>query len=95
MAGQVDGGEQQVADFILKRIGIAVGHGLQHFVQFFADLVQHRQCRRPVETDRGRTLLQFGCPRQRRQCRRYIVEQRQLFGLAFFRALFGLDLFPA
>ncbi|MNN35447.1 hypothetical protein D3C81_1492970 [compost metagenome] len=62
VAGQVDGGKQQVADLILERIGITVGHGLQDFIQLFAHLVQHRQCFRPVETDRGRTFLQFGCP---------------------------------
>ena len=93
--GQVNGGKQQVADFILEGIGVVVGHGLQHFVEFLAHLVQHRQCRWPVETDGGCAFLQFGRPRQRRQCRWYVIEQRQLFRDAFLGALLGLDLLPA
>ncbi|MNN07168.1 hypothetical protein D3C81_1199860 [compost metagenome] len=96
MSGQIDHHEQQVAHLFRLGRRVAVGHGLQHFVQFFAQLVHHRQGFRPVEADLRRALLQLGRARQRRQRHRHVVEQGQLhrFG-GLGRAFLGLQLFPA
>ncbi|MNQ99138.1 hypothetical protein D3C85_1148610 [compost metagenome] len=56
---QIDHGKQQVTDLVGYRLRIILGHGFEHFVEFFAHLVQHRQGVRPVETDLPCPLLQF------------------------------------
>src|SRR5471032_3157351 len=60
MSRQVDHGKQQIADFIGDRCRVIVGHGFEHFIELFTDLVQHRQGVRPVEPDLPGTLLQLG-----------------------------------
>ena len=55
--GQVDHREQQVTDLVMDGRRIIVGHGFQHFVQLFTNLVQYRQSSRPVKPDLSRALL--------------------------------------
>jgi hypothetical protein len=86
VAGQVDRGKQQVADFIGNRIGS---------LSAMASSTSSSSSRTLSSTGNasGQSkptwphALQFGGTRQCRQCGRHIVEQRQLFGLLFPRAL--------
>ncbi|RMO84044.1 hypothetical protein ALQ33_05543 [Pseudomonas syringae pv. philadelphi] len=95
MPGQIDDTEQQIADFLSDALGVIVDHGLKNFIEFFTHLVDHRQRRRPVEANLGRTLLQFAGPAQRRQGNRNVVQQRQLFGHAgLLGTLLSLDFVP-
>ncbi|MNR66960.1 hypothetical protein D3C85_1907080 [compost metagenome] len=57
MPRQVDHGKQQIADFIGNRHRVVVGHRFEYFIEFFTNLVQHRQRIGPVETDLPCTLL--------------------------------------
>ncbi|MNC32252.1 hypothetical protein D3C75_805970 [compost metagenome] len=96
MPRQIDHGKQQIADLVGHGFGIVFRHGFEHFIELFTHFIEHRQGVRPVKADLPRAFLQFCRTRQRRQCSRDVIEQRQLFGCRrFLRALFGLDLFPA
>ena len=88
LAGQIGGGEEQIADFLFQRRGPrgAVEFGLD-FGDLFGDLWQDRTRIRPVEPDPRRAARHLDGPQQRGQGERHAVEHafRAAGRLAFGR----------
>ncbi len=91
MAAEVDHDEQQIAEFILKRVGILGVAGLFQFSGFFGDLGQHMASVGPVESHTGGTFLQFVGAQQGGQVSSYAVQRAFLFLACAFS---GFDGFP-
>jgi hypothetical protein len=56
VAGEVDHGEQQVADFLMMFLW---GGGLMNFLQFFLDLGEDALSVRPIKASSGSALLEL------------------------------------
>src|SRR5690606_1730383 len=53
LAGEVDGGEQQVAHFVLDAVGVSGGDGFADFLHFLVDFGHHVFGGSPVKADAG------------------------------------------
>ena len=84
MAGEVDDDEQQIADFALELLGVAVSKLGLDLAGFFANFIDHGLRAVPVEADLAGLLLQLQSPRERRQAGRDAGERA---GAARGRAL--------
>ena len=90
--GQIDDGEQQVAEFLFDASGATSADRRLQFVEFFPDLLAHALAVRPVETDAVRPFPEFLRPFEGRQgpgdARKYAV-------VGICRPFLGLDALPA
>ena len=77
VAGDVDDGEQQVAELVGDLAGVAAGDGLAQLGQLLVDLGQRAGDVGPVEADLGRLARELLGVGERRQRRRHAVEDRR------------------